>query len=75
MRKQTCSLFFMLVALASVLSLSGCRSDAKSSDANAAETPSASVAAVTKGSIVHRLNLAGQFQAYQEIDVHAKVSG
>ena len=28
-----------------------------------------------QGSIVHTLNLAGQFQPYQVIDVHAKVSG
>ena len=41
----------------------------------AAEIPSATVAAVKQGSIVHTLNLAGQFQPYQVIDVHAKVSG
>lgn len=41
----------------------------------AAEIPSATVASVKQGSIVHTLNLAGQFQPYQVIDVHAKVSG
>ena len=33
------------------------------------------VAVVTRGAITHTLNLAGQFQPYQVIDVHAKVSG
>lgn len=37
--------------------------------------PAATVAAVTRGNITHTLNLAGQFQPYQVIDVHAKVSG
>jgi RND family efflux transporter MFP subunit len=43
--------------------------------ANAAEISSATVATVQRGSITHRLSLAGQFQAYQVIDVHPKVSG
>ena len=33
------------------------------------------MAAVTRGTIAHTLNLAGQFQPYQVVDVHAKVSG
>ena len=73
MRKHSCVTF--LIALAAGLAVAGCRSDAKGSEANAAETPAASVAAVTRGSIAHKLNLAGQFQPYQVIDVHAKVSG
>ena len=40
-----------------------------------ADVPSASVALVTRGSLSHTLNLAGQFQPYQVVDVHAKVSG
>jgi RND family efflux transporter MFP subunit len=73
MRKQLCLIFPVGLVLACVLSVAGCRSDSK--DANAAETPSANVVAVTRGSIVHTLNLAGQFQPYQVVDVHAKVSG
>ncbi|MGB7986002.1 MAG: efflux RND transporter periplasmic adaptor subunit [Terracidiphilus sp.] len=42
---------------------------------NAAEIPSATVVAVTRGTIAHTLKLAGQFQPYQVVDVHAKVSG
>ena len=75
MQKLPCFIFPVSIVLASVLTFAGCHSGAKGSDANAAETPSATVAAVTRGSIVHRLNLAGQFQPYQVIDVHAKVSG
>ncbi|MHB1698514.1 MAG: efflux RND transporter periplasmic adaptor subunit [Acidobacteriaceae bacterium] len=40
-----------------------------------AEVPSASVALVARGALSHTLNLAGQFQPYQVVDVHAKVSG
>jgi len=74
MRKQSC---FILpgIALIAVLVVCGCKSDGRGSDANAAETPSATVATVTRGSIVHNLSLAGQFRPYQEIAVHAKVSG
>ncbi len=75
MRKLSCSIFPIWVALACVLPFAGCHSDGRGADAHAAETPTATVAAVTRGSIVHRLNLAGQFQPYQVVDVHAKVSG
>lgn len=37
--------------------------------------PSVEVAVVQRGSISHELSLAGQFQPYQVVDVHAKVSG
>ncbi|GGH04432.1 efflux RND transporter periplasmic adaptor subunit [Silvibacterium dinghuense] len=37
--------------------------------------PSASVARVQRGDISHMLSLAGQFQPYQVVDVHPKVSG
>ena len=69
--------FLLLAGLTSVAALgtAACGSKSNSSDAQAAVVPSASVAAVTRGSIVHTLNLAGQFQPYQVVDVHAKVSG
>ncbi|HEV2275698.1 MAG TPA: efflux RND transporter periplasmic adaptor subunit [Acidobacteriaceae bacterium] len=41
----------------------------------AATIPAARVATVQRGSIAHVLSLAGQFQPYQTIDVHPKVSG
>jgi RND family efflux transporter MFP subunit len=75
MRKQPCFIFLVCMALVSMMTVAGCRSDAKGSDADAAETASATVAPAKRGSIVRKLNLAGQFQPYQVIDVHAKVSG
>ena len=74
MRKQLCFIFAS-AAIAAALDLAGCRAGRQGSDANAAEAPSATVAAVARGSIVHTLNLAGQFQPFQVIDVHAKISG
>ena len=54
--------------------ISGCNT--RPGDANAAsQPPSAAVGIVQRGNISHVLSLAGQFQPYQVIDVHAKVSG
>lgn len=51
--------------------LAGCRESKKAP----AEPPAASVASVQRGNIAHLLSVAGQFQAYQVVDVHAKVAG
>jgi len=75
MRKRSYIVFSGVAVSAAVFAMCGCKSDGRGTDANAAETPSATVAAVTRGSIVHSLSLAGQFQPFQVIDVHAKVSG
>ena len=75
MRKLSCFIFPIWISLAYALTFAGCHSGGKGSDANAAETPYSHGCAVARGSIVHKLNLAGQFQPYQVIDVHAKVSG
>ena len=72
--KHLCFIFAG-AAIAAALGIAGCRSGSQGSGAAAAETPSATVARVVRGSIVHDLNLAGQFQPFQVIDVHAKVSG
>ena len=58
-----------------MLGVVSCRARGKNSEANAAEIPSAIIAPVTRATITHTLNLAGQFQPYQVVDVHAKVSG
>lgn len=56
-----------------VVAVSGCN---RRSTADAATQPiSAAVSVVQRGNISHVLSLAGQFQPYQVIDVHAKVSG
>ena len=75
MRNRLHFLFSFLLTLAAASTVVGCKSKATSVDANAAETSSAAVATVVRGSITHTLNLAGQFQPFQVIDVHAKVSG
>lgn len=56
-----------------VLTVSGCKGR---DPAAADDVPvTAAVSAVQRGNISHILSLAGQFQPYQVIDVHAKVSG
>ena len=72
MRKRISLILAVGLALPVLASVIACNSRANTI---AAEIPSATVAAVKQGSIVHTLNLAGQFQPYQVIDVHAKVSG
>jgi len=75
MQKRT---FFILaagLALPGLTGLVACNSRPKSPETSAAEIPAAAVVAVSRGNIAHVLNLAGQFQPYQVVDVHAKVSG
>jgi len=57
------------------LGLSSCHSSGSESEASAATIPSARVALAQRGDISHVLTLAGQFQPYQVVDVHPKVSG
>jgi RND family efflux transporter MFP subunit len=53
-----------------------CRSrDDDTGNARAASVPAAQVAVAQRGDISHLLTLAGQFQPYQMVDVHPKVSG
>lgn len=54
--------------------LSACHSDSGNA-ATASTIPSARVATAQRGNITHVLTLAGQFQPYQVVDVHPKVSG
>ena len=44
-------------------------------EVSAKSLPAASVARVQRGSIARSLTLAGEFQPYQVVDVHSKVSG
>jgi RND family efflux transporter MFP subunit len=73
MRKRTLSILLACSALIFATLTVACKT--KPADANAAEISSATVATAQRGSITHALSLAGQFQAYQVIDVHPKVSG
>jgi RND family efflux transporter MFP subunit len=60
----------LLIALSSFL-VTGCRDE----QPEAAVTPTASVAPVTRGNLSSTLTVAGEFQPYQEVELHAKVSG
>jgi RND family efflux transporter MFP subunit len=69
------SILASAVSLCALFSLSACHSGSEASDARAAVIPSARVAVAQRGSISHALTIAGQFQPYQVVDVHPKVSG
>jgi RND family efflux transporter MFP subunit len=61
-------------SLLPIILISGCRD--RTAVADSANSPvAAAVSTVQRGNISHVLSLAGQFQPYQMIDVHAKVSG
>ncbi len=60
---------------AATFALSACHGRGDESDAKAASIPTARVAVAQRGDISHVLTLAGQFQPYQAVDVHPKVSG
>jgi RND family efflux transporter MFP subunit len=57
------------------IQFSACRSHDDAGNARAASIPAARVAVAQRGEISHVLTLAGQFQSYQVVDVHPKVSG
>ena len=75
MRKQTSLILAMGLAFPVVASLVACHTADSKSEARAATVPSAKVATAQRGDISHVLTLAGQFQPYQVVDVHPKVSG
>lgn len=53
----------------------GCRAQDGNANAKAATVPTARVVVAQRGNISRVLTLAGQFQPYQTVDVHPKVSG
>jgi RND family efflux transporter MFP subunit len=75
MRKRTSLIVAAGIALPVLAGIIAYSFKIRHSATIAAEIPSATVVAVTRGTIVHTLKLAGQFQPYQVVDVHAKVSG
>jgi RND family efflux transporter MFP subunit len=75
MRKSFSMVPAVLAVFGAALGFSGCRDSKGSSNADAANVPSARVAAAQRGDISRALTLAGQFQPYQVVDVHPKVSG
>lgn len=78
MRKRSSLLFVSAVVVAALIVLAiwfSHRDRSEPADVNAEAVPTARVAPVVRGSISHSLGLAGEFQPYQVVDVHAKVSG
>ncbi len=74
MLKQVARILAAAGALAGIVAISACHSNGAPA-ATAAAMPAAQVAAAQRGDISHVLTLAGQFQPYQVVDVHPKVSG
>jgi RND family efflux transporter MFP subunit len=75
MQKQSSLLVILGMMLPASLCVVACHSDGGSSKAKADEIPSAEVATAQRGNLAHTLSLAGQFQPYQVVDVHPKVTG
>ncbi len=75
MRKQTSLFLAAGLALPLASCLVACHANGSRSEAKADEIPSARVATALHGNIAHTLSLAGQFQPYQVVDVHPKVTG
>ena len=64
-----------MVALVALISALEYRVRDRDADPKAAEIPAATVVLAKRGVLSNTLTLAGQFQPYQELEVHAKVSG
>jgi RND family efflux transporter MFP subunit len=75
MHKPFCILTVVLAVICAALVFSGCHDSKGNPNVAAASVPSARVAAAQRGNISRVLTLAGQFQPYQVVDVHPKVSG
>jgi RND family efflux transporter MFP subunit len=75
MRKRLVFGMAAAALLCTALTITSCHSGRSGSEGNAAAVPTARVAVAQRGDISHVLTLAGQFQPYQVVDVHPKVSG
>lgn len=62
-----------IVWIAAALSFSAAACNSRSTSPDV--LPGAAVVSVTRGSLASTLTVAGQFEAYQQVDLHAKVSG
>jgi RND family efflux transporter MFP subunit len=75
MRKRSSLILAAGITIPVLAGIVACNFKNQHSSVNAAEVPSAQVAAAVRGDIAHTLSLAGQFQPYQVVDVHPKVTG
>jgi RND family efflux transporter MFP subunit len=65
----------LAAAMVGAAALAGCGSGDKTRADGAADIPNAAVVKVTRRDIANSLEIASEFQPFQEIDVYAKVSG
>ncbi len=63
----------LMIALAAFVG--GCSGARKANADDAANVPAAAVVKVARGNIADNLEIASEFQPFQEVDVYAKVSG
>ncbi len=75
MRKQTVFVLILLLLVGGGTAFWVRDRKGSSSESVAATLPAASVAPTTRGTVSSTLRIAGQFTPYQEVDLHAKVSG
>jgi len=75
MRKRSSLILAEGIAFPVLAGIVACHPNRQQSGANTAEIPTAKVATAMRGDIAHTLSLAGQFQPYQLVDVHPKVTG
>ncbi len=64
-----------LIFLTYSTALIGCGEEHKAAADDAANTPAAAVVKVARGNLADSLEIASEFQPFQEVDVYAKVSG
>ena len=65
----------LCICLAIVAAAASCGGSRQAAADDAANAPAAAVVKVTRGSIADNLEIASEFQPFQEVDVYAKVSG
>ncbi len=65
----------IILGMCAALGIAACQRSAGNAATGAATAPAAQVAVARRGDISQLLTLAGQFQPYQTVDVHPKVSG
>jgi RND family efflux transporter MFP subunit len=75
MRRRSSLLFTLVTSFLFLAGILACHSNDPGGPTSSAELRTAKVASAARGNIAHILNLAGQFQAYQVVDVHPKVTG
>ena len=75
MRKRALLTIAIGLAFPLTACIVACHSADSKSDGGLGAAPFAKVATAQRGDISHVLTLAGQFQPYQVVDVHPKVSG